>query len=106
MRVMLLTKENLKILPPIGSQEEKGLDAMAQVKLFTPDSSWTWYISEYNPDTGEAFGLVDGHEEELGYFSIPELMDVRGNMGLPVERDRHWRPRPLRECYKSAVLSQ
>jgi len=99
-KMMLLTKENLKALPPIGSQDAKGMEAIAHVKLFTPDSSWTWYLTEYDPKTGEAFGLVDGLEEELGYISIPELMTVRGKMGLPVERDRGWAPRRLGDCYK------
>jgi Protein of unknown function (DUF2958) len=41
------------------------------------------------------FGLVDGHERELGYFSLDELEDVRGSMGLRVERDLYFTPCPL-----------
>ena len=26
-------------------------DAMAQIKLFTPDSSWTFYIAEFDPES-------------------------------------------------------
>jgi hypothetical protein len=43
------------------------------------------------------FGLVDGHERELGYFSLRELESVRGALGLPIERDLYWRPKTLRE---------
>lgn len=93
----LLTKENLKNLPPLYSQEERGLDAIAQVKYFTPWTSWTWYATEYSPDEGLFFGLVDGFEAELGYFSLEELQSVRGPFGLFIERDRYWQPRPLRE---------
>jgi hypothetical protein len=43
------------------------------------------------------FGLVDGHEKELGYVALSELESVRGPMGLPVERDLHWQPKTLEE---------
>ena len=43
------------------------------------------------------FGLVDGHEKEPGYVSLAELQAARGPMGLPVERDLYWQPKPLCE---------
>ena len=92
----LLTKENLKALPPLYSQENKGLEAIVQVKFFTPDANWTWYATEFDgKDT--FFGLVDGHEKELGYFSLAELKKIRGKLGLPIERDRWFTPKPLAE---------
>jgi hypothetical protein len=63
------------------------------VKFFTPDSSWTWYVTEGSKtETGdwEFFGLVEGHESELGYFLLSELQSVRGPFGLPVERDKYF----------------
>lgn len=93
----LLTAADLKALPPTGSQDGKGDAAVALVKLFTPWTSWTWYVTEYDPSTGEAFGLVQGLEEELGYFSIPELSSIRGPGGLRVERDLHFKPAPISE---------
>ena len=76
---------------------EKEEDPVALVKLFTPDSSWTWYLTEYDPKRKLAFGLTDGHERELGYVSIEELEEITGPMGLKVERDVHWEPRRLSE---------
>jgi len=63
----LLDRVSREKLPQLYSGEEKGLDAIAQVKFFTPDSNWTWYASEFD---GEDifFGLVSGFEVELGYF--------------------------------------
>ncbi|MEI7579144.1 MAG: DUF2958 domain-containing protein [bacterium] len=97
--MMLLTKENLKVLPALYSQEEKGLDAVAVVKFFTPDSNWTWYATEFD---GEDlfFGLVDGFEKELGYFRLSELQSVKGALGLPIEGDRYFKPTPLKELMK------
>jgi len=73
-------------------------DPIAHLKLFTPDSSWSWFIVEHDPHDRLCFGLVVGHERELGYFSLAELEDVRGPMGLPIERDLHWKPTPLSKC--------
>ena len=92
----LLDQESRERLPELYSGEEQGLDAMAQVKFFTPTSNWTWYASEFD---GEDifFGLVSGFEVELGYFSLAELKSVKGPMGLPIERDLHFEPKSLRE---------
>jgi hypothetical protein len=44
----LLDQDSREKLPPLYSGEEKGLDALAQVNFFTPDSSWSWYASEFD----------------------------------------------------------
>src|SRR3954463_9233139 len=94
--MMLLTNAIRASLPAIGSGEERGFDALARVKFFTPDANWTWYASEFD---GEDlfFGLAVGFEPELGYFSLRELSQVRGKLGLPVERDISFAPTTLRD---------
>jgi len=98
-RMQLLTKEIRQKLPPLGSQEGKGGKAVAYLKLFTPDSSWTWYATEGQEDGNDFmfFGLVEGQEKKLGYFSLAEISSVRGPMGLAIERDLHWTPKTLSE---------
>lgn len=93
----LLTKAIEKNLPNLYSQDGLGMDAVAQVKFFTPDSTWTWFATEYDPRERKFFGLVQGLEEELGYFSLDELEETRGPMGLPIERDLRFQPKPLKE---------
>ena len=78
----LLTKALEKKLPALHSATGK-----AFVKWFAPDANWTWYVMEYDPKTGECFGLVDGLEKEFGYFTLNQVQEVRGKFGLPVERD-------------------
>jgi len=92
----LLDQEAKDQLPALYAREEEGLNALAQVKFFSPDSSWSWYASEFD---GEDifFGLVDGLEIELGYFSLSELEQVRGPLGLPIERDKYFRPTSLKD---------
>lgn len=72
-------------------------DPVFRLKLFTPDSSWTWLATEYDPLERLCFGLVIGHEREWGYFSISELETVRGPLGLKIERDLHFAPIPASE---------
>ena len=72
--------------------EEKGLDSVAVVKFFTPDSNWTWYATEFDGDD-LFFGLVVGFEKEIGYFRLSELKSVKGALGLPIERDMFFKPK-------------
>jgi hypothetical protein len=90
----LLPKEIRETLPPLYSGEALGLEALALVKFFTPDSSWNWFASEFDQDD-TLFGLVSGLDVELGYFSVAELESVTGPMGLPIERDLHFTPATL-----------
>lgn len=92
----LLTEEIRQQLPKLYSGEKLGLDAPALVKFFSADSGWHWYASEFD---GEDifFGLVAGLEVELGYFALSELQEIRGPLGLPIERDLDYTPKTLRE---------
>ena len=92
----LLPQELKEQLPKLYENEEYGLEAKALVKYFTPDSNWTWYGSEFD-EKDIFFGLVSGFEVELGYFSLSELESVRGPLGLPIERDLHFKSETLRE---------
>jgi hypothetical protein len=93
--MQLLTQALLKQLPPLYANEDKGLDeSFAYVKFFMPDGGWTWYASEYDGED-VFFGLVNGIELELGTFSLSELQSVRGALGLPIERDRFFKPTRL-----------
>lgn len=98
----LLTKEILASVPKLFAQDGKGDAAIAYAKFFDPSGSWTWYMTEYDPINDEAFGLVQGFEEELGYFSIRELEKVRNRFGIGIERDINWTPRPIKQCRKGA----
>ena len=89
----LMTKELRRTIPSLYTTENAP-DPMVHAKFFTPDSSWSWYVLEFD---GEDlfFGLVVGHETELGYFSLAELKSVRGPLGLPIERDMYFESQSL-----------
>lgn len=92
-------KEALKVrqTPPLYSQDGKGMNVLATVKLFDPCGRWTWYITEWDGDRC-AFGLVDGHEAELGYIDLEYLSNTKGRLGIGIELDMYWLPRPLWKC--------
>jgi hypothetical protein len=92
----LMTDEIRQQFPPLYANEQIGLEAIAPVKYFSPDSNWTWYPTEFD---GEDlfFGLVIGYEIELGYFSLSELQNLRGPLGLRIERDLYYKPKTLQE---------
>jgi len=96
--IELLTNEIRAQLPPLYSQEHVE-DPLVICKFFTPDSNWTWYALEFD---GEDlfFGWVVGFEKELGYFLLSELVEARGPLGLPIERDLHFSPTQLSEVMK------
>ena len=93
----LLTKALEERFAKVGRQEALGEKAVVIAKYFTPDSQWTWYATEYDPETREFFGLVDGFEAELGYFSLGELESSKGPLGLAIERDLHWKEKTVVE---------
>ena len=93
----MLTKEIEARFAKVGRQEDKGDEALVICKFFTPWSNWTWFATEYDPTEKMFFGLVQGMETELGYFSLDEFATVRGPFGLGIERDLHWSERTLAE---------
>ncbi|HEY9663176.1 MAG TPA: DUF2958 domain-containing protein [Allocoleopsis sp.] len=93
MKIDLLPPEIRAQLPPLYSQDGNS-DAIAYVKFFAPGSNWTWYASKFDGED-TLYGLVQGFEEEMGYFSLEELETTRLPLGLTIERDLHFKPTPI-----------
>lgn len=89
----LLTPELRAQIPALYAQSNSA-DAIAYVKFFNPYSNWTWFVTEFDGED-TFFGLVQGHEEELGYFSLLEFRRYRSSYGIRIERDLHFKPTPL-----------
>jgi len=70
---------------------QRDIDFKPVVKLFTPDVQCTWLLTELGNDD-IAFGLCDlgMGTPELGFVSMREIRELRGPLGLPVERDLHF----------------
>lgn len=100
----LLTEELEAQFPPLYATEDKdpkGVKIIA--KFFNPCSAWTWYATEYDSTDRLFFGLVRGHEVEMGYFGLDELQDFKGRLGLGIERDLHFGEHTLAEALEKPI---
>ena len=100
----LLPAEIRAQLPALYAQE-KCSDAIVYVKFFIPSGNWTWYVTEFDGED-TFFGLVQGFEEELGYFSLSELQEYRGALGIGIERDLDFKPTPLSQLRRQQEQSK
>ena len=74
----LITDEMLERVPELYAQEDVSLaDKQVHAAYIIPfRSNWTWYMTEYDRESGDAFGLVLGIEPEWGYFNLEELKEL------------------------------
>lgn len=74
----LMTDEMLERVPELYAQEDVALaDKQVHAAYIIPfRSNWTWYMTEYDRESGDAFGLVLGIEPEWGYFNLEELKEL------------------------------
>ena len=101
----LLPKGLQATIPALYAQENEGDKAIVHFKLFL--ATFTWFITEFNPETGIMFGFTISHMEpdgELGYISLDELQELKAPMGNAVERDISFKPTPLGEIKAFAGL--
>ena len=83
-------------VPALRAQDGKGDAAIAYVKLFCTSGDWTWYITEWDAEENEAYGVVCGFEREYGYMNLTELANITEGVGIEI--DMHWTPRPIGDC--------
>ena len=74
----LMTDEMLERVPELYAQEDVALaDKQVHAAYIIPfRSNWTWYMTEYDRESKDAFGLVLGIEPEWGYFNLGELKEL------------------------------
>jgi len=99
----LIPKEIRETIPDLYGSVATN-DPIAYIKLFTPDSNWTWYIIEFSKeDKNTCYGYVEGFEKELGYFSLEEIESIRGILDLHIERDTSFQPTLLSIIKKAQI---
>jgi hypothetical protein len=99
---------NGRIRQQLELTSEAEPDFLPVVKLFTPDASCTWLLTEIDPDDPDiAFGLCDlgMGSPELDSVSLLELASVRGKLNLPVERDLYFTPTKTLSAYADEALA-
>jgi hypothetical protein len=88
----------IQAVPLSDGVHEEGSIPTLFVKLFDPCGSWTWYIQDWD-GKDICFGWVEGFEKEWGSFSLVELSEVKGKLGIGIEIDTHFAPTPAEEIY-------
>lgn len=95
----LIPKEIKEQIPKLYDTEDQK-DPIVFCKLFL--DGWTWFITELSIDGDICFGyVVSPFERELGYFSLNEISEIKGSLGLSVELDDHFTPVPLSKIKKT-----
>lgn len=92
-RMKLMTKAIEEMFRKTGSQEDEGKDAKIILKIFNPYGHATWYCTEYDPEQRLLFGFASmfgDYNDEWGYTSLDELVNVQPIPGLFLERDAHF----------------
>jgi hypothetical protein len=87
--------ERVSTMPKTYEQDGKGHQAVVHLHYFAGACDWWITERDVNPDgegQTQAFGLASlGHEPELGYICIPELLEAGA------ELDLYWTPKTLKE---------
>jgi hypothetical protein len=88
----LMTKEIEKAFAKQGDTSQKEAEEVKVIaKYFSCFNGWTWYATEYDPQTKIFFGYVRGVEDELGSFSLQEFEDINKEKGMSfIERDLYF----------------
>jgi hypothetical protein len=99
-QMKILTKKIKDQLVKNHNEQDGTKSFKAVLKLFNPTGIGTWYLSELDPETNNAYGLCCLHEKELGYVNIDELLEFKGRFGLGIERDLYFKSKTFDECRK------
>ncbi|MAG25921.1 hypothetical protein CMI47_10120 [Candidatus Pacearchaeota archaeon] len=103
----LMTEAMARNIPSIGGQSNID-DPIAHFKFFG-GSSWTWYLTELDQETGYAYGKVysdacpDGEWGDFLLFSDEYPKESLAGIKFPpfgaaVERDKFFKKQPMSLC--------
>lgn len=98
----LIGKQEIELIKKYQklNKGKKPMEKNIPVHLFNPAGAGNWYVYEYSPKTQIAFGYVslfNDWNDEWGSFAIWELEELQLPLGLKIERDLYWKPKPLKD---------
>ena len=79
-----------KIAKQATEQYDKGSDMeqMVVAKYFDAMGDWKWFLMNMDKDGDYCWGIVKGHEVEMGSFSMEELKSMQPRL----QRDLYFEP--------------
>ncbi len=102
----LLTKE---LAEELQKQYLMGSDMEQSVicKFFDPAGSWSWYALNSDPDDPDyIWGIVKGFEVEIGSFSLSELQEYKGRLGIGIERDLYFKSMKAKDLWAKLMRGE
>jgi hypothetical protein len=92
--------EELAAWPKLYATDNDGPIGDKPIQAHYFQGGMDFYVAEYDPKEKEAFGYTDlGHGGEWGYMQLDDIEELRGQFGLPIERDLDFKPgTPAKEC--------
>ncbi len=90
-------------------QYPRGSDMSQKVvaKFFDPYGLWQWFVMNQDPEDPDYFwGIVKGHEVEVGSFSLSELESLQIGGRPRIERDLHFTPRIASQIYAELLAGK
>ena len=91
----LLTK---KIKEQAIKQYDEGSDMeqMVVAKYFDAMGDWKWFLMNMHKDDDYCWGIVKGHEVEMGSFSMEELKSMQPRL----QRDLYFEPMKAKDVWE------
>ena len=72
------------------------MEQMVVAKYFDAMGGWKWFLMNMHKDEDYCWGIVKGHEVEMGSFSIKELQ----SMSPRIQRDLYFEPVKASEVWE------
>ena len=89
---------------PLGSDMD---NQFIVAKFFDPCGTWSWYLMNQDPDDSDyLWGIVKGNEIEVGSFSLSELQNYKGSLGIGIERDLYFMPINATELWNKLLKGE
>lgn len=92
----LLDSDELSRLPMFYEGESVDVQGVAPFKLYMADGDEIWYPVAFD-EVDMFMGVIVNDEVEIGTFSLSNLQQKRGRLGLPVGRDPDYVPTTIQK---------
>jgi hypothetical protein len=89
-------QRTIERLPSIEAADVLGLEALALIKLYVPDTDWAAYIAG-SDGSDTLLGLLTAPQLRVNTFHLSGLVMAHTEWNIPIRRARGFVPKTLRE---------
>ena len=94
-KMKLITKE-IKEKAEKQYDEGSDMEQMVVAKYFDAMGDWKWFLMNMDKDGDYCWGIVKGHEVEMGSFSLDELKSMQPR----IQRDLYFEPMKAKDVWE------